>query len=178
MRFNESVEKIEEKEQEPKLKKQILAGVLLYKIENGEIFVYLVKSGAPWHKTRKSTWSISKGKLDKNENIIEGAVREAWEETGAEINPKEFKELGSVNEIGEHPVTKEKLDKTLYIFAQYYDKEMEYESPINERPYKGETVRYPEIEESRWFPIEEAYNEIRPVQIPFLDRLKELVNKS
>jgi predicted NUDIX family NTP pyrophosphohydrolase len=166
----------EKKEKKEYYRKQYLAGVLLYKVENKDIYVYLVKSGAPWHKDRPFPWGISKGKLDKNEGIIDGAVRESHEETGAEIDPKKFKDLGAAQEIAPIPVTKEVVNKILYIFAQYYDKEIEYTSPENIRPYNGSLVKYPEISEAKWFKIEDAYENIRPVQKVFLDRLKELVN--
>jgi 8-oxo-dGTP diphosphatase len=35
----------------------------------------------------KDTWGLPGGKLDFGEDLIDGAVREVFEETGIEINP-------------------------------------------------------------------------------------------
>ncbi|HMG34393.1 MAG TPA: NUDIX hydrolase [Blastocatellia bacterium] len=55
----------------------VAAGGLLFRTnENGELEVLLV------HRPRHNDWSFPKGKIDPNESIEEGAVREVAEETG------------------------------------------------------------------------------------------------
>jgi 8-oxo-dGTP diphosphatase len=58
----------------------IAAGAILWRRENDELRVLMI------HRTRYNDWSWPKGKLDKDEQIAEAAIREIKEETGLKVN--------------------------------------------------------------------------------------------
>ena len=59
------------------------AGILLYRSQNKQIQVLLVHPGGPfWAKKDAGSWSVPKGELNENENILDAAIREMEEETG------------------------------------------------------------------------------------------------
>ena len=63
------------------------AGILLYRISNRELLVFLVHPGGPfWAKKDLGTWSIPKGEFDETENPLDAAKREFQEETGVEVS--------------------------------------------------------------------------------------------
>ena len=46
------------------------------------------------HRPRYDDWTLPKGKLDKNEPFLDGAIRETWEETG--IEPRNPRLVGTI----------------------------------------------------------------------------------
>ena len=46
------------------------------------------------HRPRYDDWTLPKGKLDKNETFLEGALRETWEETG--VKPEHPRLVGTI----------------------------------------------------------------------------------
>lgn len=46
------------------------------------------------HRPRYDDWTLPKGKLDKNESFLDGALRETWEETG--VAPKNPRLVGTI----------------------------------------------------------------------------------
>lgn len=76
-------------------KKEVSAGGIVYKKENGQIYILLIKpSGKTADQERK--WTFPKGLIaDKNpESIVESALREVKEEGGVEAVVKD--DLGEV----------------------------------------------------------------------------------
>src|ERR1700683_1164754 len=66
---------------------RISAGLLMYRIRDGQLQVFLAHPGGPFF-TRKDDdyWTIPKGEPEPNEDLLEAAKREFEEETG--IAPK------------------------------------------------------------------------------------------
>lgn len=80
----------EHNETEPPPKQSIWAGgTVLYRITDDGDVEYLVI-----HRPLYDDWTLPKGKLDKGETFLEGAVRETWEETG--ITPKRPRLVGTI----------------------------------------------------------------------------------
>ena len=83
------------------------AGILVYKIENKILEVFLVHPGGPfWLKRDDGAWSIPKGEFD-DEDPLEAAKREFEEETGMKVSG-EFIELKPI---------KQKSGKLVYAWA-------------------------------------------------------------
>ena len=62
---------------------QISAGLLLYRRKNNVDEVFLVHPGGPlWAHKEFGAWSVPKGLVDKDEELLEAAKREFYEETG------------------------------------------------------------------------------------------------
>ena len=67
--------------------KKLSAGILLYRLQDGKIEVFLVHPGGPfWAKKDEGVWSIPKGEYEAGEDPLAVAKREFQEETGFEID--------------------------------------------------------------------------------------------
>ena len=73
------------------------AGILLYRIRDGEPEVLLVHPGGPfWARKDAGAWSIPKGEHDDDEDAQACALREFEEETGTALAPAALADLGTV----------------------------------------------------------------------------------
>lgn len=148
------------------------AGILLYKIGKEGVEVFLVHPGGPFFKNKnKGWWTIPKGAIEENESIEQAAFREFEEETGVKIK-------GDAISLD---YTIQKSGKWVYAFA------VEGEIPDNFilncntfemewPPNSGSLKAFPEVDEARFFKINDAYMYIMEAQQIFLDRLKQLLN--
>jgi predicted NUDIX family NTP pyrophosphohydrolase len=60
------------------------AGLLMYRITQGEIEVLLVHPGGPfWAKKEAGAWSLPKGEINSGEDALAAAEREFEEETAS-----------------------------------------------------------------------------------------------
>lgn len=76
------------------------AGLVLYRLRNNYLEVFLVHPGGPYWKDREEgAWSIPKGEFSEGEDPLATARREFREETGQEISG-DFTELGKVQQKG------------------------------------------------------------------------------
>ncbi len=66
---------------------------MLYRIYKNALEVFFVHPGGPfWKNKDEKAWSIPKGEFDENENPLQAAIREFFEETGIAVSG-EFIEL-------------------------------------------------------------------------------------
>lgn len=145
------------------------AGVLPYKIENNDLYVYLEKPGGPFWKN-KDSWSICKGEYNK-ESSLDAAVREFREESGFDVNRKDLEFLCSIK-----MKTTNKL-VTVFIVNQDFDADkMKSNTFIKEWPIgSGKMCEFPEMIEGKWFEIKEAKNKVFKGQIKILEKLEEYI---
>lgn len=155
------------------LKSQITsAGLLMYKIENNKVKYFLCKAGGPYYEYSKRPWSIPKGQVEPNEDLISAAKREFTEETSIPIVNESFLVLPII-------YTKQNTKKVhIFAFKQNYDIE---NKPIKsnlikiEYPQKSGTfIQVPEMIEGRFFSFDEAKDIIFEYQIPLLEHLEYL----
>ena len=74
------------------------AGLLMYRIREGELQVFLVHPGGPyWSKKNEGSWTLPKGEYESDEDPLSAAIREFREETGFTVS-EPFVELGSVQQ--------------------------------------------------------------------------------
>lgn len=146
------------------------AGILLYKIANQKLKVFLVHPGGPfWAKKDDGAWSIPKGEFENDEDPLAAAIREFKEETGMEISG-ELIELTSI---------KQKSGKTVYAWAVEGDidpskiKSNDFE--IEWPPNSGKKQIFPEIDKAGWFTDVEAKKKIISGQSPLIEELKSKV---
>ena len=132
------------------------AGILPYKYIDNEIYVYLEHPGGHfWDGIDK--WSVVKGEYS-NEKAINAARREFLEESGFDIK-EDLEYLGSF-----------KLkDKLVIIFCLEKDLDV---SKMKSNTFIRDSKEYLEMDEARWFKIDEAYDKIFNRQKKILDRLK------
>jgi len=142
------------------------AGIILYKIEDNELMIFLVHPGGPfWQKKDKGSWSIPKGEFSNDENPLEAAKREFTEETGYIISGN-FIELTPI---------KQKAGKVVYAWA--LEKNIDAENiksntfTIEWPPKSNKMVTCSEVDKAGWFTVSEAKIKINPAQALLIDEL-------
>jgi predicted NUDIX family NTP pyrophosphohydrolase len=150
---------------------RVSAGLLMYRLKNGEVEVFLAHPGGPYF-TRKDDghWTIPKGEVQRGEDLLDTAQREFEEEVG--LRPYgPFLEIGSI---------KQKGGKTVHGWAFEGDwteanvhtcNTFELEWP----PFSGRHQTFPEIDRVGFFTLEEAREKMKETQIPFIERLLEIL---
>ena len=82
------------------------AGILLYRLVDGEPEVLIVHPGGPfWARKDAGAWSIPKGEHGDDEDAQACALREFEEETGTALSPAALADLGSVRQKSGKQVT-------------------------------------------------------------------------
>jgi predicted NUDIX family NTP pyrophosphohydrolase len=127
------------------------SGTLLYRNADGHLQVLLVHPSGNYN--RGKPWSIPKGLPDPGEDLEAAARRETLEETG--VAAGELQLLGSIQY--------QKSGKQIHCFTG--------PAPADARP---ECASW-EVDRAEFVPIEQARTLLHPDQVPFLDRLEDLL---
>lgn len=129
--------------------------------------VLLAHPGGPyWQNKDEGAWTIPKGEADEDEELMDTAKREFYEELGF-IPDGEYIELGSVKQKGGKVVHAWGVEYAIpddYIFESNW---FEMEWP----PDSGKKELFPEIDRIEYFNPFEARKKINPAQIDFISRL-------
>jgi predicted NUDIX family NTP pyrophosphohydrolase len=142
------------------------AGLLLYRLRESAIEVFLVHPGGPfWAKKDDGAWTIPKGEPDPGEDLRAAAIREFAEETG-------FRPEGDLHEL---PPIRQAGGKTVHAWAVAGDVDpaklvsnnFEMEWP----PRSGKRRSFPEVDRGAWFGLDEARIKINKAQAALLDAL-------
>jgi predicted NUDIX family NTP pyrophosphohydrolase len=147
------------------------AGLLMYRIRNHELEVFLVHPGGPfWAKKDYGAWSISKGEYVDSEAPLEAAKREFREETGFAVQGT-FLELGTVQQAG---------GKVVIAWAFEGDGDpaelVSNRCQIEWPPRSRRMIEIPEVDRGDWFSLDGAREHILKSQAPFLDRLCQMLH--
>jgi predicted NUDIX family NTP pyrophosphohydrolase len=138
----------------------------MYRTREGQLEVFLVHPGGPFFaKKDLGAWSVPKGEYGEQEQPLEAAKREFFEETGF-IAGSHFEELGKVKQAGGKIVM-------AWAFEGDCDPAMLVSNTcqIEWPPRSGRLLEIQEVDRGRWFVISEARKYIKISQEPFLDRL-------
>jgi 8-oxo-dGTP pyrophosphatase MutT (NUDIX family) len=125
-------------EEEKKWKREFSAGGIVYRKQDGQIFVLLIMAKGPNYGPPTGVWSYPKGHIEGDETSEIAARREVREETGVDAEIKE--DLGSVKYFvhwGEINILK---------FVKYFLMQYQEGSPKPDE----------EISEVKWFALKEA----------------------
>ena len=136
--------------------------------------VLLAHPGGPfWTHRDIGAWTIPKGNVVPGEDVLEAARREFREETG--LTPPiaatgDYLPLGDIQQLSGKLVT-------AWAFEGDFAPEtlVSNTSPIEWPPRSGREIEVPEVDRAEWFNPDTAREKILPAQIPFLDRLAELL---
>lgn len=150
---------------------KISAGILLYRLVNKELQVFLVHPGGPfWKHKDEGAWSIPKGETEGEADLLAIARKEFQEETGTAIDG-DFTSLQPV---------KLKSGKRIYAFAMVGDIDADAIQsntfPLEWPPRSGKTIEVPEVDRAAWFTIAEARKKINPAQVALLDEILRMNN--
>ena len=127
------------------------SGTLLYRNVDGRVEVLLVHPSGNYN--RGKPWSIPKGIPDAGESLEAAARRETLEETG--VSAGDLQSLESIQY--------QKSGKQIHCFTG--------PAPADALPKCASW----EVDRAEFVPIEQARTLLHPDQVPFLDRLEELL---
>ncbi len=148
------------------------AGILLFRKIFTKPEVFLVHPGGPfWKNKDEGAWSIPKGEFEDDENSLDAAKREFFEETGIKLSG-EFVELRPV-----------KLKSGKKVFAWAIEKDINAENIISNNfemewpPHSGKLQSFPEVDKGEWFSIEKAKGKINVMQLGLLEQLQQILSE-
>lgn len=146
---------------------KLSAGLLLYRVVDGELEVLIGHPGGPfWVHKDGGAWSIPKGEYTEDEDPWAVAQREFSEELG--------KRAPEGPRIDLEPV-RQPSGKVITAFAVRGDLELEgtFSNTFElEWPKGSGKIReFPEIDRVGWFPVAQARSKLLKGQRPLLDRL-------
>jgi predicted NUDIX family NTP pyrophosphohydrolase len=150
---------------------KVSAGLLMFRRTFGGPEVLLAHPGGPFFRNKDDgSWTIPKGEAAENEDLTERAKTEFEEEVG-------IKPVGELVPIGS---VKQKGGKTVHAWAIEGDLPNDFIAKSNTfemewPPRSGKVQSFPEVDQARFFPLEEARRKIKPAQKDFLDRLEEML---
>lgn len=149
----------------------VSSGLLMFQRGNYGREFFLVHPGGPYFRNKDAgSWSIPKGLVDGDEALLSAAIREFEEETGIEPQPPFF-ELGSIKQKGGKVVH-------AWAFEGDWDPSQGVQSNLFQLewpPRSGQLKEFPEIDQAAWFSLEQAQEKILPAQLPFLQRVSQIL---
>jgi predicted NUDIX family NTP pyrophosphohydrolase len=149
------------------------AGILLYRTARRPLEVLLVHPGGPlWRNKHRGAWQMPKGKVEAGEDEEATARREVAEELGVAVEGS-LLPLGEIRQAG---------GKIVIAFAAEHD--FDPASLVSNRieidwpPRSGRKLMIPEVDEARWFGLEEARVHMLASQAPLLGRLAAMLSET
>ncbi len=143
------------------------AGIVAYQIQNHQIMVFLAHMGGPYWKGI-DRWSILKGEFQKGEPCKDAAIREFEEECGKPLTYTHFFYLHT---------EKQKSGKLVTFFAAETNMSAEgcfSNTFLKEFPKGSHHIQeFQEMDDYRWFPLEEAKQKILSGQRKALIKLEK-----
>jgi predicted NUDIX family NTP pyrophosphohydrolase len=151
---------------------RVSAGLLMYRTRGGLAQVLLVHPGGPFFRNKdRGAWSIPKGEVGPDEDLLEAARREFEEEIGFRPSGP-FTPLTSVKQSG---------GKTVHAWA--FEGDCEPATVIRNTftmewpPRSGQRVDFPEIDRCDFFDLGEARQKINPAQVGLIDELEGILGQ-
>lgn len=149
------------------------AGLLLYRFSGSELptrdalEVWIAHMGGPfWARKDDHAWSIPKGEYDLGDDPFAAALREFEEEIGVPAPDHGYAALGEFRQSSGKIVTVFCAESDFDVDA-VVSNTFELEWP----PRSGRLQQFPEIDDARWVPIDDARTKVAKGQIPALDAL-------
>lgn len=143
------------------------AGLMMYRIHDGRLQVLVAHPGGPFFQNKdEGAWSIPKGEIEPNEDVLEAAKREFEEEIGvAPTGP--FTALTPV---------KQKGGKIVHAWA--FEGHCEPSAIVSNTftmewpPKTGRQAEFPEIDRADFFDTAVAKRKINAAQVPLIEELE------
>ncbi|WP_285245126.1 NUDIX domain-containing protein [Pseudarthrobacter sp. fls2-241-R2A-127] len=150
------------------------AGILLYQWPPGQaagatdgLQVWIAHMGGPfWSHKDAHSWSIPKGEYSDDEDALAAARREFAEEMGVPAPDADYRLLGEFRQAS---------GKIIAVFAARAgfapDAIRSNTFPLEWPRGSGKIQHYPEIDDARWFTVDEARLKLVKGQLPVLEAL-------
>ncbi|WP_431277157.1 NUDIX domain-containing protein [Leifsonia poae] len=149
------------------------AGILLYR-RSPDLQVWIAHMGGPfWARKDEGAWSIPKGIVETTDSDgdLAAALREFAEEVGTAAPDAPYAALGEF---------KQSSGKVIVAFAAEADFApatiRSNTFPLEWPPRSGKVQEYPEIDDARWFPVDEARSKVVKGQLAILDALERVAS--
>ncbi len=141
----------------------------MYRLREGQLQVLLAHPGGPLFKNKDDdAWTIPKGEMDADEDLLETAKREFEEETG--IRPTgPFTALTPI---------KQKGGKIVHAWAFEGDCDpgaiVSNTFTLEWPPRSGRLMEFPEIDRADFFDVAAASRKIKAAQMALINQLAEM----
>lgn len=143
------------------------AGILLYRWGASSLEVFLGHMGGPfWARKQEGAWSIPKGLVEGDEELLATALREFEEEIGIPAPAIDYRLLGDFRYSSGKVVTIFTGESDLQV-AQLNSEPITVEWPRG----TGRMHTFPEIDLVQWFTLDDARSKLVKGQVPALDAL-------
>ncbi|GAA8849646.1 NUDIX domain-containing protein [Helicobacter pylori] len=147
------------------------AGLLPFVREEGATRVWLGHMGGPLWARRPRGWTIVKGEVEPDEDLLAAAEREFAEETGATAPDGPRLPLGQVRQSGGKVVHAWAIEVTKGADVTLVESNsFELEWP----PRSGRRQSFPELDRGEWHDLDAARELVVAAQTAFLDRLESV----
>jgi predicted NUDIX family NTP pyrophosphohydrolase len=149
---------------------RVSAGLLMYRIQDGKLQVLLAHPGGPFFKNKDvGAWTIPKGEVESDEDLLEAAKREFKEETG--VTPTgPFTALTAIQQKG---------GKIVHAWAFKGDCDpgaiVSNTFRIEWPPHSGRRMDFPEIDRAEFYDVAVASRKIKAAQAALIDELQGVV---
>jgi predicted NUDIX family NTP pyrophosphohydrolase len=150
---------------------RVSAGLLMYRIRDGQLQVLLAHPGGPYFTNKDDgAWTIPKGEIEPGEDLLEAAKREFKEETG--VTPTgPFIALTPIRQKG---------GKIVHAWAFKGDCDpaaIVSNTFTMEWPLKsGRQMEFPEIDRADFFDVAAARQKIKAAQEALVEELEGIVD--
>ncbi len=150
--------------------KKLSAGILLYRVRDGMIEVFLVHPGGPfWARKDDGAWSIPKGEYAEGDDALAAARREFREETGFEVT-------GSFLPLMPLKQPSGKIVSAWAVTGDLDAASLKSNTFVMEWPPRsGRNQEFPEADRGMWCDLAVARTKLQPGQRGFLDQLQGLI---
>lgn len=147
------------------------AALLLFRPRQAGLEVLLGHMGGPfWAKKDDGAWSIPKGEYGPEEDPLAAARREFEEEMGS------APPAGTAIPLGEVKQRSHKVISAWGLRGDFDPAVVRSNTFVLEWPPRsGRLQEFPEIDRAAWFDAEVSRRKLVSGQVPFIDRLLELV---
>jgi predicted NUDIX family NTP pyrophosphohydrolase len=142
------------------------AGLLPYRRREGRLEVFLVHPGGPfWANKDTHAWSVAKGEVERDEDLLHAAHREFSEETGLTLAGRAFP-LAPIRQAS---------GKVVHVWAIEADIDptaiQSNSFPLEWPPRSGQIRQFPEVDRAAWFDLADARSKIHKGQVALLDEM-------
>lgn len=143
----------------------------MFRGKNDSLKFLLVHPGGPfWKNKDDGAWTIPKGEAAEGEDLLVRAQLEFEEELGIKSSGNLIP-LGSIKQKGGKTVHAWAFEGDLPELFQLRSNTFQLEWP----PHSGKFAEFPEVDRAEFFLEEIARRKINPGQIPFIERLRDLI---
>ncbi len=152
------------------------AGIIVYRNKGEDIEILLVHLGGPFWKNKKNSWDLPKGEVKEGEDFLMAAVREFEEETGLKLEDEDIKKISFFKDL-------DRGDKIIKFFILEKDfgdnlKPKSNEVSIEFPPKSGKKIVIPEVDQMKYFSLEEAENYVLNYLKEFIKEIKKFIKNS